>query len=809
MTDVPPTAPKRQSPKRRAWWQWTLGLALLGVAALSAALRILSGLAPAQQGAVGPVPLVLPPEMRPAETVPAAPGEYGGSNLLLVTYDTTRADRLGCYGLDEIETPHTDALARRGVLFTRAFSPAPVTLPSHASMLTGLYPFNHGARVNAFSRLADDQTTLTECLSTAGYQTAAFVSAYVISRQFGLAQGFDTFDYDGDPAAEFWGSVAERRGDRTCDLALRWLTDRDERPFFLWVHFFDPHWTYDPPEPYKSQYRKDPYYGEIAFMDAQFGRLLDALDTEGLADQTLVIVAGDHGEGLYQHDESTHGCLLYDSVLHVPLLMACGDKLGGGVHIDQPVSLVDIMPTTLTLLGVDCPTDLDGIDLTRAIPAARPQFHETFEAYAEYGWAPLFAVRQGGLKYIYGPIPELFDLRTDQYEQANIVSERTDAVDQLEATLAGMYDDDLESAGQLDTTRQLSSADIAALESLGYLMGGASTPAAGEPLPDPKTMMPLLRRISLAFKLDRDNWLELAITELEEIRDEAPDFYLARRELATAYFENEDYEAAAVELHACLELQPSNIVPLYMLGSLRQQQGQIDEAITSFRQVLEKHPDHFPTLQQLGQLTLARGTLDEAVFLLTRANTIAPQHIETALLAATALAAKDRATEAVAVLREALLAHPDSRPLRNRLARILRDAGDIEGAISVIRAGMRLDPDFLDYSANLALILLAVQDDDGRARVEALAIMKRLCERTEFKNPGYVHVLGKALASVGEFDAAFKYAEQALQMAQASNQTAMAQAILADIDRFRAAQTEFDNLTPPTSTPTSSPSNYE
>ena len=224
-------------------------------------------------------PVRISEEFRSVDSVPIDRDSLAGSNVLMITLDTTRADRLGCYGNADIETPNLDALAKSGVLFANAFAPTPVTLPSHSTIMTGRHPKNHGVRFNALARLGDEERTLAEVLAASGYSTAAFVSAFVLDSRYGISQGFDTYDLDYDRDTEHWAAVAERPANQTCDAALSWLrtTGRADQPFFLWVHLFDPHWTYAPPEPYAERYAHALYDGEIAFADAQLGRLLEAL----------------------------------------------------------------------------------------------------------------------------------------------------------------------------------------------------------------------------------------------------------------------------------------------------------------------------------------------------------------------------------------------------------------------------------------------------------------------------------------------------------------------------------------------------
>ncbi len=282
-------------------------------------------------------------------------------NVVLVTLDTTRADRLGCYGYAPARTPNLDALAHRGALFTQAATTVPLTQPAHSSILTGMYPTYHGMRVNGGTALAASQVTLAEALSEKGYETAAFIGAFVLDGRWGLNQGFDLYDdkFDlGKYKHLDLGSV-QRPGNLVVDAALGWMEGHKQAPFFAWVHLYDPHVPYEPPEPFLSQFAgrgvEGLYDGEIAFADAQVGRLLAWLKRNGLDERTVVVVAGDHGEGLGSHGEGTHGYFVYDYALHVPLIVAAPFPELRGVRVESQVSLVDVFPTVLALGGIEPP----------------------------------------------------------------------------------------------------------------------------------------------------------------------------------------------------------------------------------------------------------------------------------------------------------------------------------------------------------------------------------------------------------------------------------------------------------------------
>ncbi len=344
-------------------------------------------------------------------------------NLVLVTLDTVRADHLGCYGDSQAITPALDGLAAEGLRFTSASSTVPLTLPSHTTILSGLLPPHHGLRNNGAGLLAPGTPTLATLLAAAGYRTAAFLGAFVLDHRFGLAGGFEVYDDEipRDPKA---GTIleAERPGRDVMDRALAWLRTPgkgDARPFFLWVHLYDAHAPYQPPAQWAAKHPGRPYDGEISEVDEQVGRLLAELKSRGLDGRTVVAVAADHGEGLGEHGELTHGLLLYEPTLHVPLLLRAPWGLQPRV-VAAPVSLVDLAPTLAGLVGHPFPAGRDGRDLSRALlageePAAGNVYAET-RYPATFGWSPLAALRRRDRKYIASPRPELYDLARDPGE---------------------------------------------------------------------------------------------------------------------------------------------------------------------------------------------------------------------------------------------------------------------------------------------------------------------------------------------------------------------------------------------------------
>ena len=416
-------------------------------------------------------------------------------NVVIITLDTTRVDRLSPYGYMDVSMPSLERLAREATVFNQAISVSPLTLPAHASVFTGLLPPKHGVRDNADRPLAAGQTTLAEVFSAHGFRTAAFVGSAVLHRERGLAQGFDL--YSGVTLDDIRpGAVPERPASQVVDEATRWLASGGGSPFFLWTHLYDPHHPYEPPEPFRSD-SPTAYVGELAFADVQIGRLLAALDERGLREKTLVVVAGDHGESLGEHGETDHGIFLYESVVRVPLMI----RMPGvpSRRVSEVVRITDIMPTVLDLAGIAAPP-VDGVSLATLMSGRRQGLD--LEAYSEslyphrFGWSALYALRDSRYKFIDAPKPELYDLARDPFEERNIVDERPTVAAAMKRRLAAIastvpVDATGDSGGPSPETR-------ARLAALGYVAGPKMRPATGGSWPDPKDCLPLLGRPSPA-----------------------------------------------------------------------------------------------------------------------------------------------------------------------------------------------------------------------------------------------------------------------------------------------------------------------
>jgi len=565
---------------------------------------------------------------------PSAPG-----SVVLVVIDTLRADRLGFMGYAAARTPRLDALARGGTAFTRAATPVPVTLPAFASLLTGREPFRHGVRDNDHYVLAAGEHTLAERFRERGFRTGAVLASAVVAADRGLDQGFEVYDdafsgpypiYQDElaPFAEEFGNT-RRRADTVTDLALRMLDGFGDEPFFLLVHYFDPHATYDPPPKYAALHPGNRYDGEISFVDAELGRFLDRLARRPDA---LVVVVADHGESLGEHGEPEHGFLLYQPTLHVPWVVA-GPGVPPGAVRDDPVTLIDLDPTLASLFSLPPPSrERDGRALRwdEPAPAGRPIYAETFRTLVSYGWSELRAIRVGDRKLIRGPEDELYDLARDPRETENLIS-RDPGRDLARALTTATGGETREEAlaalaGETDSERRR------ALESLGYVGGEGGGSAAAESYPHPRDEIGRWLRtqeIRVLFRrglvLAGGGRLAEAVAIFDSVLaagEERPDVYynrgLARRKLG----DDAGYRA---DLERALGMDPDYVPALHALASRREEEGNAEEALALRERILAADPAHVPSLQRTAERHLERGEIREALTALRALVAAAPE----------------------------------------------------------------------------------------------------------------------------------------------------------------------------------------
>ena len=686
----------------------------------------------------------------------------GIRNLLLISIDTLRADHVGSYGFARPTTPSIDALAREGALFKNVYSPVPVTLPAHCSMLTGTLPPTHGVRDNLHKRLPDSSLTLAEILKARGFATAAVVSSFVLDRRFNMNQGFDSYD-DRFQAVHKIGDVAERKGDETTRVAVQWLDGQRREPFFLFVHYYDPHDDYEPPEPFASQWADDKYSGEVAFADSGVGRLLDKLKQLGSYDSTLVIVTGDHGEMLGEHGELNHGYFIYESALRVPLVIRVPGGKAAGRSIDRPVSLVDIVPTVTSLLRVDAPPQVQGLDLSPWLtgaggPAARRALYaETVTPTRYYGTTSLLGVIADGWKYIETARPELYDLRHDPLEANDLASKETTRAEalgrELKTILAGASQSGRpgESAGLDEEARRR-------LESLGYLSrgGGVTEIVFDRSKEDPKDLIGFFRQDQRLSRLVEEKKYEEARVLCDEMLQKRPGFADCHLQMSKVALAKGDPKAAFVAAERAVKLEPANEPAQLHLAGLLRARGDTQGAIRHYRQALEAHPDSLEARSLLGRALTETGRFDEAVSTLGPALEAWPDSAEATVQMGFALARQGRLEEAIERYRRALAVDPASAEAHAYLGSALASQGKLDEAIVHFEQALRTRPNH----AELHDWLGAALREKGRIE-EALGHFREAVRLQPSLAVAHLN-LGRALKQQGKTDEAVSELRRAL-----------------------------------------------
>lgn len=637
--------------------------------------------------------------------------ESGGGpppNLVLVTLDTVRADRLGAYGYAAAETPWLDRLGREGVRFEQVSSQVPLTLPSHATILSGLLPPHHGLRNNGIGTFPEEPATLATLLAGAGYRTGAFVGAFVLDRRFGLGRGFDVYDDEivRDPGNET-ALEAERPGREVMDRALAWLGQPapadTSRPFFLWIHLYDAHAPYVPPSPWRERHPGRPYDGEISAVDEQVGRLLQELQQRGLAERTVVAVAADHGEGLGDHGEQTHGLLLYEPTLRVPLLVR-GPGVEAGQVVRTPVSLVDLAPTLAGLLGKSFPAPrLDGRDLAAALregeePPPAELYAET--RYPEmFGWSPLSALRRRNLKYISSPEPELYDLERDPGEAANLAGKQGAPAAGFAARLAEIE------AGAVEAPRgtAVDAETRARLASLGYATGAPPAPrqrGEARPGPNPRRMAALFERFERAHYDLEAGEMEGALAELEALVAADPKNPIFRGELAKAFRRKGEIARAVPLYRQAAEDAPADPDAWYNLATALQEAGRAAEAREAIRSAMHLDPARPEAHNTLGIVLLAEGKPAEARQEFELAVSIDPRNATALNNLGNVLRALGRTGEAESAYQRAVAVAPRYAEPLNGLGTLEVERDRPAAALSYFERALQLAPGYHEIRLN-------------------------------------------------------------------------------------------------------------
>jgi len=602
----------------------------------------------------------------------------GNLNVVLITLDTTRADRLGCYGYTQGRTPNLDAIARNGVVFSNAYAQAPLTLPSHASIMTGLNPAAHGVHNNGTYALSSERATLAKILKANGYKTAAFVASFSVDSRFGLDQGFDLYDDNFQENSPFKALNSERKAEQVFAPFSAWFDTLKDEKFFCWVHFFDPHLPYSPPAPYSEQFAARLYDGEIAYMDFLIGAVMRKIREKNILGRTLVVIAGDHGEAFGEKGEAGHGVFLYDMTLRVPLIFLGENHLPSLETIPARVRLIDVMPTILDMMNLTSPPGIQGTSLIPFIQRKKKTdletLIETVYPKENFNWAPLAGLISGRWKYIRAPKEELYDLKADPAENRNLISSRPKEAAGLRAGLEKSIKESLVpgSSGK----RTLSAEEQDRLRSLGYV--DYSETKAGGREPDPKDKIDELRMVQEAEKFEFDG----------------------------------NYRAAAGLHEKMLALRPGAASSYVNLALARARLGDFDAAIRTLKLGLEKIPSSTLLLSRLGYTYFVTAKTEEALAAMAEVLKIDPRYIDALTATAVIFDSRGEKDKAREYYERGLAIEPENKFLRLSYAQNLAEAGKIAEAIDFyIRLTQDFPQDPMPYQL-LGVTYLMVRDFD-------------------------------------------------------------------------------------------------
>jgi arylsulfatase A-like enzyme/Tfp pilus assembly protein PilF len=658
-------------------------------------------------------------------------------DILIITLDTTRADHIGAYGDRRARTPRLDRLASEGVLFERALAAAPITLPAHVSLFTGLNPYAHGVRNNGNFALKDE-ATLATMLHARGYRTAAFVSAFVLDRRFGLAAGFDHYDDRMDGNGRVGGAPwpvkniePERPGDRTARAAVDWLTANasSEQALFVWIHLYDPHDPYEPPSPFREAFADRPYDGEIAFADQAIGSVLDSFEGLGRRAPPIVAVAGDHGESLGEHDEVTHSMFVYESTMRVPMIIAWPGHLPAGRRMPAIARAIDLAPTLVDLAVSAKFSMANGQSLVPAIAgqAAAPgsAYGETFFPLFYMNWAPLRSIQDERWKFIDAPVAELYDLSTDPREQTNLTEREPARAAALRRALDQETGNDR--VGAMNE-RPMDAETVQKLAALGYIGAashGAATQTAGTHA-DPKAMIGVFNQLRRANAALQEGRLGEAESIARDVHARDPRNAFAAIVLANVHMDQGRYREAIAGYRMYLELVPASADAHHRIAICYSRLGDVDRALAEDEAALAIDPRAAEARMLRGGLLASRGRIDEALRELRAAVEIDPGNAPFRVGLARVLVTARKHDEAEVQLAKAIELQPRNPAAHAATGALLAARGQPERAVVAFQRALELDEDQDDVRLDLARTLEQV----GRVAA-AQAEYRRLADGRE------------------------------------------------------------------------------
>ena len=710
-------------------------------------------------------------------------------SVLLITLDTTRADRIGAYGFADIDTPHLDRLAAEGVLFEQAQAVAPLTLPAHSSIFTGEFPPSHGVRDNGGFYLDDEHVVLAEILRDEGLRTGGFVGAFVLDAKWGIAQGFDHYfdDFDLGDTVRLALNEIERPAGEVTDAALAWLDEAPEARFFSWVHYYDPHSPYEPPEPFAERYRNRPYAGEIAYVDSQIGRLLEWLDRNGRARDTVVMVMGDHGESLGEHGESGHGFFIYEAATRVPFIVRAPYDTMRGHRVADVVRAVDVSPTVLDLLAVDAgqeerDSSFQGASLARLLTGSTgprlPAYAEAVYPRYHYGWSDLASLRVENMKYVAAPRPELYDLAADPGERNNLYATRPDEADRMASMLQALESrwTDRELPTQVQEIDPDTRARLAALGYLASFSGGGAEPADRASLGDPKDKIHLFNLMRTAREMSLKGNRAAAMEALERVLIEDPSVIDAWVRLGDEQMRGDDTGAAVESYRRAIELKPDYSHAVINLANAYRRAGAEEEAILGYQEFLRLDPRNAIIHYELARMLVDHGDLEGAEGHLREAAALSPEMGAAVVSQGAVALLRSDLVNAQRLFEEALAIQPDVRLAHFNLALLAEERGDPRAAADSYRRELDYHPHSYRVQFNLGRLLDSLGDRYGATE----ALEKSIEINPEFAVGHFF--LAKSLIDRNEqLDRAMELARTGLELDPGSDMAPMGHYLLADI----------------------------
>ena len=683
-------------------------------------------------------------------------------NVILITLDTTRADRLSCYGFKDIDTPTIDLFASRGVRFEKCYAQTPLTLPSHTSLMTGTLPLFHGVRDNGGFIVPPEIKTMAELFKDKGYETGAFVAAYVLDSKWGLNQGFDTY-FDRFDLRKFkrisLGTV-QRPANEVLDEALPWLDKKKDKPFFAWMHLYDPHSPYEPPPPYDKRYAAHPYLGEIAFADSEIRRLWQFLETNDLVRNSFLVLAGDHGESLGEHEELAHGFFVYQGAIHVPLIFVTPFSRFQGLSSARVSTLADVMPTVCEMAGMPVPAQVQGASLLPAFYGKSGKksslaYSETFYPRFHFGWSDLKSVQNERYKLILAPVPELYDVIQDPREEKNLVYLNKKAYEDLSAGAEALIRQFSQNAYETDYSK-IDEESREKLAALGYI-GSFQDPAKlkGKTLANPREKIGIFNELSRAREIGMGEDSEEGIRIIKGIIASDPDITDAYFSIGNIYFQHQKFAAAVEYFKQVLGRKPDdsfaaiNVALSYegmgkyaeeedfvldylnkgvqepqlyfLLGNMNFGRKKYDKAILYFEKCLSLNADSAASRNILAAIYIVKDDLNRAEQNLRQALELNPQLSNLHYNQAQINEKRGRTREAEAEYLKELGLSPKHFKAMYNLARLCRAAGNQEKEYEYLKACLETEPSFPLTYFYLARVYL----NRGERYQEAIDLIKK------------------------------------------------------------------------------------